>query len=771
MASAALLAVLLSAPLPGASVTSPPPQATAAAIRPAVAAPAPPLREADLAPALREGAAGEGKAAYDAGRYDEAAAKLARSTLPEAAYVRALALVERSRSAEAVAALAGLEARLPDLADRILFVRGEALAAAGHPRDALAAWGAIPDGSLLLADARLARARLAQGLGDRDAALDALAPLLAAPPPTDLSRPDLSATALLIAGRLRASAPAADPAAARRHLLACWSEHPLAPESSDCLAALKALPGRDGDAPDPVTVLRRAERLLDANRNAQALALLAPLLGALEASDAASPFACKARAALGRAHRKERNFAQTIATLRPVVERCADADLRVRSLYLLASAASIAGDKDEAVNLYRRLAREFPGHPFADDALFYAADILARAGRTAEAREALASLVREQAAGDFRDEARFRLAWMSKQAGDVDAAVAQLLAIEEEKEGRDGYEHARAAYWRARLLARRGDPGQGAARAIWADLAARSPTDYYGLLSRARLSGAGTGAPPPAAPAIPAAVEVAWDPGPLRGDPHFRAGLLLLRIGLVRAAADELAAALPALRTAGDAADAVLLVADLLDRAGDHRTAHGLLRTRARAALRKPPTGDNARVWRIAFPPAYRDDVKRWAPPGGVPVDLLQALMREESALDPRVISPAGAIGLTQLMLPTAQAVARELRLGRPSRTDLMQAPLNIRLGARYLGSLIRRFDGSVPLAVAAYNAGGGAVSRWLSQRGGLDADEFVEEIPIEETRGYVKRVLRSYATYRLLYGTPEEAAGAGVFRLDRVKG
>jgi soluble lytic murein transglycosylase len=159
------------------------------------------------------------------------------------------------------------------------------------------------------------------------------------------------------------------------------------------------------------------------------------------------------------------------------------------------------------------------------------------------------------------------------------------------------------------------------------------------------------------------------------------------------------------------------------------------------------------RVWRIAYPTAFRAEIERFAPPAGVEPDLLQALMREESALDPRVVSAAGAVGLTQLMVPTAQEVARQLKLKRPTAQDLTDAPLNIRLGATYLGTLLRRFDGSAPLAVASYNVGGGAVRRWLRDRGTLPLDEFVEEIPVQETRGYVKRVLRSYAAYRLLYG------------------
>ena len=716
-----------------------------------------PITAADLAPLLGAGLETEGGAALSERRFADAVAKLARGRTPGAAFLRAIALVEAGRPAEAVAPLEGLEARLPDVADRIAYLRGEALLAARRPRDAIAAWAAVPDGSLLAAEARLDRARAAASLGDGAAALAALAPLVALGPPADLSRPDAGATALLLAGRVHASAAA--PADARAALLACWSQHPLAPEAAPCRAALDALPAPHGAPPGPEDAVRRAEALLDANRNEAALALLGPVLEGLPEAGPDEPFACRVRAAAGRAHRKERNHAKAIELLRPVADRCGDAEVRVRALYLLASAASISGDRLEAVALYRRLARDFPGHSFADDALFYAADLLARAGRTEEAREALASIARDHGHGDFRDEARFRLAWLAKQAGDADAAMAQLLAIEEEA-GANPYEHARAAYWRARLLASRGEQGARAARDLWADLVARYPADYYGLLSRARLSeGEGDALPSPVLAASEEVEPAAWDAGDLRADPHFRAGLLLHRLGLAREAAEELGAIDERrLREAAVATpEAVLLVAHLLDREGDHRAAHNLLRTRARGALRRPPEGENLRAWRIAYPPAFREDVRRWAPPAGVPVDLVQALMREESALDPRAVSPAGAVGLTQLMLPTAREVARQLRLGRLGQADLAKPSLNIRLGSRYLGSLIRRFDGSVALALAAYNAGGGAVSRWLGERRNAELDEFVEEIPIEETRGYVKRVLRSYAAYRLLYGTDAE--------------
>jgi soluble lytic murein transglycosylase len=132
--------------------------------------------------------------------------------------------------------------------------------------------------------------------------------------------------------------------------------------------------------------------------------------------------------------------------------------------------------------------------------------------------------------------------------------------------------------------------------------------------------------------------------------------------------------------------------------------------------------------------------------------DLLQALMREESALDPKALSWAGAVGLTQLMPATAKAVAKGLKIRNVNVQMLLEPDLNIRLGSWYLGTLVKRWDGNLPYAIASYNAGPGMVARWRDANGKAELDEWVEDIPISETRGYVKRVLRSYNTYQLLY-------------------
>ncbi len=130
-------------------------------------------------------------------------------------------------------------------------------------------------------------------------------------------------------------------------------------------------------------------------------------------------------------------------------------------------------------------------------------------------------------------------------------------------------------------------------------------------------------------------------------------------------------------------------------------------------------------------------------------------MIRQESLFDQAVVSPAGAIGLTQVMPPTGRSLARRLKLGfRVS--NLKRAEYNLRLGALYLGDLISSFNGRLEDALAAYNAGPSRPPRWRQWSDFRDSEEFVETIPFTQTRDYVQIILRNADVYRWLYaGTP----------------
>jgi soluble lytic murein transglycosylase len=153
------------------------------------------------------------------------------------------------------------------------------------------------------------------------------------------------------------------------------------------------------------------------------------------------------------------------------------------------------------------------------------------------------------------------------------------------------------------------------------------------------------------------------------------------------------------------------------------------------------------------YPLGYWEIVQRQEKAFQIDPYLVVAVIREESAFSPWCVSSAGAKGLMQLMPATASLVARGggTSIDNDSKT-LFQPELNIRLGAHYLRDLLQEFKGNLTLSLASYNAGPHRVRRWLDLSPYLDEEEFAESIPFSETRSYVKKVLRSYEVYKILY-------------------
>jgi soluble lytic murein transglycosylase len=156
---------------------------------------------------------------------------------------------------------------------------------------------------------------------------------------------------------------------------------------------------------------------------------------------------------------------------------------------------------------------------------------------------------------------------------------------------------------------------------------------------------------------------------------------------------------------------------------------------------------------RAFYPLARFALVTRTAEEAGVSPSLLFGLIRQESLFQPLVTSRAGAVGLMQVMPATGRLLARlEKKRGRPNLADPAE---NLRLGARYLASLLKLFGGDEIAALAAYNAGPGRVARWRREGRKLRPDELLESIPMKEPRDYVKRVLYYQGAYASLYGLP----------------
>ncbi|HVO02338.1 MAG TPA: lytic transglycosylase domain-containing protein [Candidatus Cybelea sp.] len=149
-------------------------------------------------------------------------------------------------------------------------------------------------------------------------------------------------------------------------------------------------------------------------------------------------------------------------------------------------------------------------------------------------------------------------------------------------------------------------------------------------------------------------------------------------------------------------------------------------------------------------------------------------LIRQESAFNADAVSPAGAMGLMQLMPNTAQQMANQLKIGKFRASSLTDPKLNVTIGRAYLDKLVDRFNGSYLLATAAYNAGPSRVRDWMDTFGDprqadTDVVDWVESIPFDETRNYVQRVMENLQVYRsrLTKGTSRIALDSDLRRND----
>jgi len=671
------------------------------------------------APALRAQAAARLAAGDPAGAIAACGPLLRQEDEAGCRLIAGAAHLVDHRWEEARAALAPARGRLGPLEPWGALLLGEALAGAGRSAEALQlldeAAAADPDGPL----GRRAEVPAALALahaGRLDEARQRLEALLAA------QRGPAAELRLALA---RALAAAGEKKEAVEQYRRIWREHPDLPEAEHAARALAAL----GVVPaaDAADRIARADRLVARGHAARALRELEGLAVEGRGEDLAL---LRARALSG-ADRK----AEAEEVLAPALRREAPAPVRTQALELAARLAMRRGDVDAALGHLRRLEKEASGAA-AREAAFLAAFFLYDAGRFAEAEAAFRAFAAKYRSGSRADEAVWYTAWTLYKQGKREAAAKELAALEQRFPRSSLVDQA--IYWRARALEA---ARPAAAEKLYRRVIDRDPAGWYALLARQRLGGK---APPFRLDAVPLAggAKRARAKQPALVAARLARAEALYAAGLIEEGGAELDAAIAGRRDTGLLAAA----AELARGAGDHHRAWqlGLYRL---GGLRGAAD--------LAFPQAFAEEVREAARRFGVDPHFVWSIMRQESGFRPRVRSPAAAVGLMQLLPTTAERIAGLLQRPADEAKRLEDPRINVTFGTWYLGALLDRFEGSVALAAAAYNAGPPAVARWMAEpaRRDLPLDEFVESIPFRETRHYVKRVVGNLQTYRLIHG------------------
>ena len=309
------------------------------------------------------------------------------------------------------------------------------------------------------------------------------------------------------------------------------------------------------------------------------------------------------------------------------------------------------------------------------------------------------------------------------------------------------YEKQKNLYWKARILENQKNKKE--AREIFKDITKISENSYYGLLAKQKLKHKKIDNKTLIDPSLLTIKPVKFNNekikfhGSLKND-ELGTALLLSSIGQESYAFNE--SQFSKHNHAGIDFDQTTT---FIKASNAYRPF--LMRKKA---MRGEVSGAKSYGWKVlSYPLAFAEYLNPYTDHWELDPALPFAIMRQESAFQPGALSYANAYGLMQIIPPTGDEIATKIGYENFKTDDLNKPKINLLFGTFYLKYLLDTFDNDLIYAIAGYNAGPDAVSRWKEKAPRLERDEFVELIPYNQTRDYVKKVLTNYLHYKAIWG------------------
>ncbi len=451
------------------------------------------------------------------------------------------------------------------------------------------------------------------------------------------------------------------------------------------------------------------------------------LYGAISDESGGTPYAAKAALERGKVYARAGQNENAMAAYQGLIESYPQTAEAQEAAWLAGVLAEGMGNLEQARQLYVQLAQAYPDHEQAPRALFKAGMMAYGSGLTAEAQQAWQTLTRVYPANEYGAAA---LIWLMRTLPEDEAepyviTATQLSGV--------GYYPLRAGELAREVepFAREGELALPAGEDDEETAAERREAEAW-LASWLGLE--------EDAVSSDLSPELAQDPRLLRGE-------LLWRLGLYEDGKREL----EALRQdyARDAVASYQLALRFRD-IGIYRSsiiaADSVLLLSGQSVFEAPRL-----IGRLSYPVYYSDIILSLAENYGYDPLLQFALVRQESLYESFIASHAGAQGLSQVMPATGEYIAQRLGLTDYENQDLYRPRMGLVFGAYYLQEQLNTFDGDIPAALSAYNAGPGNAARWHAAAGD-DLDLYLETVNFSETRTYIQRIYSGYVIYRHLY-------------------
>lgn len=498
--------------------------------------------------------------------------------------------------------------------------------------------------------------------------------------------------------------------------------------------------------------LNLLEALLDAHENQ----LVIDLGNTLKPDISTAASRCRWGYLIGKAHRKIRNYSESLAELQNSRSVCIQGfeegawdieQLTMRVALLEARLLAIKGRGPELIALAEWMKTFSPNHSYIDDVLYWAARNLP----LKQSEQILNQIIAIN--NDQAPIAAWHLAVNAMLSDNSELSIKWLRTLLDMRNiSIDDRERAEYFLGRAELNSSQATPN-GVSR--WEALARRP--SFYGFLALSRLK---KHAPLKAQKVENSLKHIASSttnqqlvtkilnhPSAIKARKWFAIG-----------ATDWALAELRSVKCVTDLrkADNVITLASLFDVMGAYPDAQHLLRRPSHGWLNAPLSSKTLVRWKLAYSRPFADAFIQAATSEDLDPLLLTAVAREESTFDPNIVSWAGAVGLAQLMPTTASEAFKSIYGGQLDLSLLKTPSLNLRLGARVLKRNLKVFHNGTAFALAGYNSGTGRVRHTLPRKE-TPFEDWIESTRVQETQAYIKRVTATWAIYRLLHGENRE--------------
>ncbi len=452
----------------------------------------------------------------------------------------------------------------------------------------------------------------------------------------------------------------------------------------------------------------------------------------------------KARYRLVRIYFAQRKYGTALYGFNNMLKAVKDKGLEARIRLYLARIYLKKGLKQKAIRAYRDYAHRYPELRMASEAVWKAAWISEELRDLKQALENYHYLREKWPQSRYAREAYFREGFTYYRLGNVDFAenIFNTLRVRNAPD----VEKNRAQYWAALCSASQGDSSR--ADSLRMELAVHLWDDYYTMKSYLLHK-----------ESVDTTEKIADELNKSnRAMLYYASGFASLMDKLKTAfdVKDVLGksyalAALDDIKLYAKTKEEWIALAEIFKKFKAYGKAYRTYDYINRKFYAQIPFNQKPFILKERFPYYYDAEVNKYADINQVEPEFILAVMKQESVFNFKAHSWAQAYGLMQLIPKTAREMAKHKNITLSSNSQLFNPETNIRLGSFYLKKLLKQFDAKKELVLAAYNAGPHRAKRWRTLPGSEEMDVFIENIEFEETRGYVRKVMKNYWAYKLL--------------------